>query len=158
MRHLILAALLRACRLLLAPTGRRRAPGAAPAHTTPPAPAWADCSRNQPVPAHLLALTIPLPPTRLIPPYLELWEALPENEKEAQRRARVREAWPQWVKIQRAELNRRVVRAQERKGQPSLVAARRACAFAATLNLPDPLHYLDDATNDARELVGAVSR
>ncbi|GAB7185965.1 hypothetical protein ATKI12_5796 [Kitasatospora sp. Ki12] len=156
MRNLILGTLLRVCRFLLTPSGRHPATRGTIAPNPAPSPMRANCAQNRPVPAHLLALTIPLTPPRLIPPYLAAWEALPDETKEAQRQANVRTAWPRWEKVRHTELSRRLARPQ-RAEQPSVMAARRACAFAATLDLPDPVHYLDDATNADRELIGAVA-
>ncbi|WP_327073359.1 hypothetical protein OG196_15325 [Kitasatospora purpeofusca] len=146
MRNLILAALSWVCRHLLAPSGRHRA--ATPNRAT--APTWVTCTQNRPVPAHLLALTVPLTSPRLVPPYLTAWEALPEREKNAQRLSHAQNALSRWDETV-ADLVRR-------GRMPSREAIARVELWAASLNLPDPLHYLDDITAPDGVLIGAVAR
>ncbi len=146
MRNRILATLSWVCRHLLAPSGRHRA--ATPNRAA--APTWVTCTQNRPVPAHLLALTVPLASPRLVPPYLTAWESLPEEDKKVQRLSHAHSGWPRWEKTI-ADLARRGM-------MPSRDAIARAELWAASVDLPDPPHFLDDITAPDGVLIGAVAR
>ncbi|MBV6698506.1 hypothetical protein KV557_15440 [Kitasatospora aureofaciens] len=92
------------------------------------------CGWHRPIPAHLLARTMPLDSLRLIPRYLVAWEETPADQKTAQLERHAKDRAAQWEKIQQR--------------------SRRAAAFAAQLDLPDPLHWLDNATDGHGVLTG----
>ncbi|MFJ6617219.1 hypothetical protein ACIQOW_06490 [Kitasatospora sp. NPDC091335] len=130
MTQLIVLAALWALRLLLPARGEHRAPNAQAPQEAP-----AICGWRRPFPAHLLIRSMPLPePTRVVPLYLEAWEQIPDGEKAAVLKKQAAEQMEEWVKTE-----------------------RRTAAFAAQLDLPDPLHWLDDATTADRVLTGAVA-
>ncbi|MFJ3221681.1 hypothetical protein ACIPLC_37965 [Kitasatospora sp. NPDC086801] len=129
MTQLIVLAFLWALRLLLPAKGEHRSVPAAQA----PQEAPAICGWRRPIPAHLLARTMPLPePSRMVPLYLVAWERTPEAEKTAVLAQQATEQAEQWKRTE-----------------------RRAAAFAAQLDLPDPLHWLDSVVTADRVLIGA---
>ncbi|AUY52313.1 hypothetical protein [Streptomyces sp. CB01881] len=133
MTQLIVLATVWVLRWLLPARGEHRAPDA----QVPPTPPVI-CGWRKPFGAHLLIRTMPLSePPRLVPRYLEAWEQTPDGEKTAVLQRQAKEQAPCWEKIRQRE--------------------RQAAAFAAEAGLPDPLHYLGDATNKNRVLVGAVA-
>ncbi|MFC5668249.1 hypothetical protein ACFP3U_35460 [Kitasatospora misakiensis] len=133
MPDLIVLAFLWVLRLLLPAHGKHRAPDARAPQEAPVICGW-----RKPFGAHLLVRTMPLPePSRLVPRYLEAWEQTPNDEKTAVLTQQAEKQAARWEKIKQRE--------------------RRAAAFAAAADLPDPLHYLDDVTDADRVLVGAVA-
>ncbi|MFD7584166.1 hypothetical protein ACFV84_01835 [Kitasatospora sp. NPDC059811] len=131
MTQLIVLAFLWALRLLLPARGEHRA---APVPQKPQE-APVICGWQRPMPVHLLVRTMPLPePSRIVPLYLVAWERTPDDEKTAVLEQQAAEQAEHWEKIR-----------------------RRAAAFAAQVDLPDPLHWLDDVTTADRVLTGAVA-
>ncbi|WP_329488000.1 hypothetical protein OG618_15515 [Kitasatospora sp. NBC_01246] len=127
MTQFIVLAFLWVLRLLLPACGEHRAPD-----VQAPQGARCICGWRRPFPAHLLVRTMPLPELpRLVPLYLEAWEQAPDDEKAAVRKRQAMEQAERWEQTR-----------------------RRAAAFAAQLDLPGPLHWLDDATDAHRVLAG----
>nr|BEK66799.1 hypothetical protein KPHV_40260 [Kitasatospora purpeofusca] len=127
MTQLIVLAFLWVLRLLLPAHGEHRAQA--------PQEAPAICGWHRPIPAHLLARTMPLPePARLVPRYLEAWEQTSDAVKAAVLAEHAEAQAERWEQIK-----------------------RRAAAFAAETDLPDPLHWLDDVTTPDRVLAGACA-
>ncbi|MEV7772934.1 hypothetical protein [Kitasatospora sp. NPDC086791] len=130
MTDLIVLAFLWALRLLLPAQGQHRAPD-----TQAPQPRVI-CGWRRPFGAHLLVRTMPVPePSRLVPLYLEAWEQAPDDEKTAVLARQAEEQAERWEQTR-----------------------RRAAAFAAQLDLPDPSHWLDSITTGVpHTLAGAVA-
>ncbi|MEV7024421.1 hypothetical protein [Kitasatospora sp. NPDC093558] len=129
MAKLTVLVILWVLRRVLPARGEHRSIPIRPEHREAPA----ICGWHRPIPAHLLARTMPLGPAPLVPRYLDAWEQTPPTEKVAVLKQQADTHAARWEKIRQ----------------------RRAAAFAAQLDLPDPLHWLDDATDGHGVLTGA---
>ncbi|GAA2799069.1 hypothetical protein GCM10010441_25120 [Kitasatospora paracochleata] len=122
MRHLVARALRAALRLVLPARGQHRRPRPLVVIFGPTEPVQLAvpkrviCAPTRPVPAHVLARTMPLPPAaRLVPLWLEQWERTPEAQLHAERARRAEAAWPRWQKTYHGEMIRRKDRAENQE-------------------------------------------
>ncbi|MFJ1708585.1 hypothetical protein [Kitasatospora sp. NPDC088346] len=99
------------------------------------------CASVRPISARELAATLLDLPSRLVPRYLVAFERMTPAEQAAVRRRQEVESAKRWARVEQwAQVLQDEKREQQR---------RRAAAFAAALDLPDPLHWLDELTSNA---------
>ncbi|MFI5529221.1 hypothetical protein ACIA8O_11840 [Kitasatospora sp. NPDC051853] len=92
------------------------------------------CAPVQPVPLDDLRLTVP---PVLVRGHLLAFERMTPEQREAARNFHLADTETRWRKIIEFELQRE---ADDRRRR------RRAALFAAEMDLPDPLHWLDEIT------------
>ncbi|MEU9047222.1 MULTISPECIES: hypothetical protein [unclassified Kitasatospora] len=161
MRHLIALALRAALRLVLSARGQHRRPRPLVVICGPTEPVQLTvpkrviCASARPIPAHVLARTMPLPaPGRLVPRWLELWERTPEAQQREERARLAEAAWPRWQRTYHAEMIRRKDQAED---QEQARRARRVSLFATAYELPDPAECWAELTDAAPAMAGAVA-
>ncbi|MFB7906374.1 hypothetical protein ACFC1T_08105 [Kitasatospora sp. NPDC056076] len=113
----------------------------------PTAPAHVICAPVRPISVFDLRETACTAPTTLVPRYMVAFEGMASNEQEALRQRFAAEADRRWSLTLAAELDNEDDRRR-----------RRAAAFAAALDLPDPVHWLDNiATGIPHALAGTAA-
>lgn len=153
MRHLIALALLWALRLVLPARGQhRRRPLAVICGPTEPVqltmPKRVICAPTRPIPVLDLRETAQHQPSDLVPRYLVAFERMSPADRAAVTSRQAALSAKRWARVEQW------AQQQETAAQRT----RRAAAFAAQLDLPDPLHWLDSiVTGVPHTLAGAVA-